>query len=146
MEAYEKHEAKCKQLKIENAQYLNEFTEYLTQKELAEKTIQKHVTNIDFYLNTYLHHEAPLSAGDGTKYIHHFLGYWFIYKALWSSEARIKENITSFKHFYKFMLGKSYITADQHSELLLDIKENKEDWFQAMKEYDDPDSSFEDIW
>jgi len=55
------------------------------QKILSKKTIDKHVSNVDFYINDFLLYEDAIEAADGVSSMGMFLGYWFIRKAMWSS-------------------------------------------------------------
>jgi hypothetical protein len=48
--------------------------------------------------NDYLLYEDALEAKDGVDAVSWFLGDWFIRKAMWSSQASIKENAASLKN------------------------------------------------
>jgi hypothetical protein len=65
---------------------------------------------------------------------------------MWSSVSAIKENITSLKHFYTFLNSIGEIDSAQLTELKENIKEYKNDWFEASQRYDDPDADFDDDW
>lgn len=51
---YEEYECECERVKEENKPYLEMFEASLEEAGLSNKTIRRHVTNIDFYLNVYL--------------------------------------------------------------------------------------------
>ena len=51
MEDYEKLQEKNEK---RNKKYLNAFENYLKNQGLTTKTINKHLSNVDFYLNDYL--------------------------------------------------------------------------------------------
>ena len=113
---------------------------------LSEKTINKHTSNIDFFRNAYLAHQEKndseedielCQAEDGIEMVDDFLGYWFIKKAMWSSENSIKENITSIKKFYTFMQSLNLISKEDLKMLNDIIKENKKDWIDAVNRYND---------
>lgn len=146
MNDYEQYESECKKRKTENVDILHRFTEYLESKKLSKKTITKHVCNIDFYINDFLLYEEPLKPSEGVTRLDHFLGYWFIKKALWASVTSIKENITSLKHFYTHLHQIGDITAEELYEMKLDIKENKDEWFEALRAFDNPDDNLYDLW
>ena len=48
----ENYEEECKKIRTENAKLLELFATDLDG--LSEKTIQRHLRNVDFYINTYL--------------------------------------------------------------------------------------------
>lgn len=47
---------------------------------LSKSTIRKHLSNVDFYINTYLLREEALDMEQGCIKIGMFLGYYFIHK------------------------------------------------------------------
>ena len=85
-------------------------------------------------------------AEDGIRLVDEFLGYWFIRKAMWASESSIKSNIVTIKKFYTFMQSLGLISAEALKDLNDEIKENKQEWIDTVKRYDDPDVDFEDVW
>lgn len=140
----EDYEAKAAKIREQNEQLLDEFQQYLIDKQLSVKTINKHTDNIDFYINGFLLYDEVLEAKQGARAIGHFLGYWFIRKAMWSSVAQINENATSLKKFYTFMYERGDIDKETLDELKDTIKEEKPEWLETMQRYDDPfDMPFE---
>jgi len=88
-----------------------------------------------------------MPAKDGASRIGMFLGYWFIKKAMWANAAAIKQNATSLKKFYQFMMEKKEIEADELDEMKNDIKESMPEWLNRMNRYDDPDvEDIGEIW
>ena len=117
------------------------------QKILSKKTIDKHVSNVDFYINDFLLYEDAIEAADGVSSMGMFLGYWFIRKAMWSRKAAIKENAASLKKFYKFMLEKKKFSKESFEYLKETIKEDMPEWTATMERYDNPDiEDPEEIW
>jgi hypothetical protein len=146
MDKYEIFQSECKKIKKENRKLLKGFSQYLASRKLSKKTIDKHVSNIEFYINEFLLYEEPLTANDGVSRLDYFLGYWFIRKALWSSVSSIKEYITSLKHFYTFMHEIGEIGKEELLEMKEDIKESKDEWFETVRRYDDPNTNMDDVW
>jgi site-specific recombinase XerD len=146
MDEYERYEAECEKRKEENHTFLIGFTRYLENKKLSKKTIDKHVHNINFYINDFLLYESPEKAFDGVNQLNYFLGYWFIRKAMWASPASIKENITSLKHFYTYMNRIGQITDEELLDMKEEIKESKSEWIKTVIQYDDPDVDMGNIW
>jgi len=111
---------------------------------LSRKTINSHVSNIDFYINEFLLYEEATEAKDGAGSVNMFLGYWFIKKAMWASQSSIKSNATSLKKFYTFMHEKGLIDKQDLSDLKETIKEEMPGWLATLERYDDP--SIEEVW
>ncbi|MBM9614237.1 plasmid pRiA4b ORF-3 family protein [Desulfobulbus rhabdoformis] len=133
-------------LRKKNAPLLQQFEGYLAAKSLSRKTINKHVSNIDFYINEFLLYEESIEPPAGVEHVSSFLGFWFIRKALWASVASIKENITSLKHFYTFMESVGNVSQEDLDFMKEEIKSNKKEWFETVERYDDPNVDLEDIW
>ncbi len=138
MDSYEQYEKECARIREENEKLLDDFAEWLGEKTLAKKTIDRHIFNVEFYINEFLLYEEAIDVAEGIDGIGHFLGYWFIKKALWSSKSQIKSNATSLKKFYQFMLKKGKISEEAYEELKETIKENMQEWLDTMDRYDDP--------
>ena len=106
---------------------IKKFTEYLTiENKLKSKTLDKHISNISFFYESYLHQyeEMHLLDVEGAT-IEDFLGNWYIRKVLSSNKSEIVGILTSFKKFYKFLLDQGYITHDQYEEILAECKNPK---------------------
>ena len=144
---YEKYEMDCKKIRKENALLLDGFVSWLLKKGLKEKTISKHVSNIDFYINEFLLYEDAIKAKDGAYEVGMCLGYWFIRKAMWSSPAQIKSNAASLKKFYTFMHENGKVKKKDLDELKDRIKYEMPEWIATMKRYDDPSiTDMEEVW
>jgi len=144
MDDYKKYEIERKKIRKDNEQLLNEFEESLKSSGLSEKTINDHISNIDFYVNEYLLYEDANEAKDGVDAVDMFLGYWFIKKTMWASQSTIKGNATSLKKFYTFLYGKGLIEKAELVDLKETIKEGMPEWLATLERYDDP--SVEDVW
>ena len=56
---------------------------------------------------------------------------------MWLSSSQIKSNIASFKKFYKLLLSKVVISKTAYNDMIQIIKEEKDNWIRACKEYDE---------
>ena len=144
MDDYEKYEDDCKTIREANKVLLSDFEEWLKSSGLSKKTIDSHLSNIDFYVNEYLLYEDAAEAKDGIGAIGMFLGYWFIKKAMWASQSSIKGNATSLNKFYAFMYEKGLIDKEDLVDLKDTIKKGMPEWLATLERYDDP--SVEDVW
>ncbi len=144
---YEKYKKECKRIRKENKKLISGFETWLSAKGLSEKTIDKHTSNVDFYVNEFLLNEEPIEAKDGAGRINMFLGYWFIRKAMWASKTAIKENAASLKKFYQYLYQGEKVSKEAFSTLKESIKENKPEWLATMDRYNDPDiEDMEEVW
>jgi hypothetical protein len=144
---YEEFEEACVAIRKENEELLSAFGQWLGRTGISEKTIDKHVSNADFYVNEFLLYEDAVPAKDGPGHISMFLGYWFIRKAMWANTGAIKQNAVSLKKFYTFMLEKGLIENEDLEDFEKTIKDGMSEWLETMKRYDDPDiTDPEEIW
>ena len=75
MDDYEKYEEDCKKIRKTNESLLNEYEVLLQTSGLSEKTINSHLSNIDFYINEYLLYEDATEAKDGAGAAGMFLNF-----------------------------------------------------------------------
>lgn len=139
-------EKKVQAIRKDNKFILERFKTYLRDKKLSKATIDKHLGNIDFFINDYLLYHQPTLAKEGSEVVGCFLGNWFIRKAMWASVTSINENITSIKKFYQFMYEIGEIEKDDLFELNEEVKNCKNEWIKNIKMYDNPNIDIEDIW
>ena len=144
MNDYEKYEIECDEIRAENEKLLEEFSLWLKKSGLTDKTVSQHNENASFYINEFLLYSDINEAKDGACSISMYLGYWFIKKAMWSSEASIKSNATSLKKFYTFMNEKGLVDNKTLQDLKDTIKEEMPEWLAAIRKYDD--LTINDIW
>ena len=144
MNGCEQYEEDCKRIREANERLLNDFGAWLKLSCLSEKTINNHISNIDFYINEYLLYEDATEAKDGVNAVGMFLGYWFIRKAMWASPWSIRGNAASIKKFYAFLQEKGLIDKEDLNDLEKEIKEDMPEWLATIARYDVP--SVEDAW
>jgi site-specific recombinase XerD len=133
-EAYEKERDAIREI---NGLHLQGFEKWLKNNELSEKTIDRHVSNVDFYINEFLCYYDAQDVREGCYSVSSFLGDWFIRKAMWSSCSGIKSNAASFKKFYAYMLAVNVIEQKDYNILCEAIKEEITEWLDAMRCYDE---------
>ncbi len=129
---------------------IKKFTEYLTiENKLKSKTIDKHISTISFFYETYLHQYEEMHLLDVEGFtIEDFLGNWYIRKVLSSNKGEIVEILTSFKKFYKFLLDQGYIMHDQYEEILAECKNPKKYYlrFTSYSKIDFDQEEGENSW
>ena len=144
---YEQYEIECEKIRGANEKLLEDFEHWLRQSNLSDKTIHTHLENIDFYINEYLLYEDAIEPQDGIDQVGMFLGYWFIRKAMWASEASIKSNAASLKKFYTYLAERGLVTNEDVASLKETIKEEMSEWLTTLGRYDDPSiTDMEEVW
>tara|TARA_R110001583_G_scaffold24456_5_gene89175 strand:+ start:1569 stop:1982 length:414 start_codon:yes stop_codon:yes gene_type:complete len=133
--AYKEYELGCEKAREANLKLLDEFKDYLVSKSLTPKTIRRHVTNMEFYANSYLLRYDVVPVEKGALQIRGFLGDYFIRTACWGSSNAVKENIGSFKKFYAYLNEMGYTSNDDFGMMKEIIKEEKEDWCALADRY-----------
>ena len=147
MDNYAQYEADCKEIRQANDGLVAEFETWLRSSGLSDKTINNHLSNIDFYINEYLLYEGAVKAEDGVDAVSMFLGYWFIKKAMWASRASIRSNAASLKKFYTLLFEKGLVGKDDLDDLKTTIKEGMPEWLATMDRYDDVSiENMDDVW
>ena len=134
---FEEYEEKCKLIKQENESLLEMFEKDL--EGLNPKTINRHLTSVDFYINTYLLREDAYDFTHGIWDIDDYLGYFFIRKCMWSTPGNIKSTAASIKKFYQCMLKQEMIQKADYEYLCETIKDNMWKWQSDCEIYNDPD-------
>lgn len=132
---YLEYEQAVEKIREQNEQYLQLFYNDLVSRGLTDKTIRKHLDNVNFYINEFLCYYQPQTMEVGCYEIGSFLGDWFIRKAMWSNPTSIKSNCSSIKKFYQCMLLHGLITFKDLRELEDTIKEEKDEWIARVEEY-----------
>ncbi len=142
---YETYEKECAKIKAQNQELLTAFRAYLEASRLSQKTVKKHLYNIDFYINEFLLYEELQQPEEGVRKLNYFFGYWFIRKAMWASVNSIKENIASLKKFYAFLEREGRLDPDHYLDMLEEVKESRQEWIEGLIAYDTGFSSA-DMW
>lgn len=119
-----------------NDKYLKMFETYLKKKKLTDKTIRKHISNVDFYLNYYLVYYDVVKMEDGISNVFEFFDDWFIRKSTWASSTSIRENAASLKKFYGYMKECNLVSDEDYSRLCEILKYNMEDFLNSLEEYE----------
>jgi len=141
MSDYEAYEKAVEEIRRKNEAHLMGFEAWLTNKGLSRKTIHNHLSNVEFYINSYLCRYDALDVTHGCRSIGGFLGDWFIRKALWSSRATIKSTAASIKKFYAYLLEEGVVTQEDYNDLIETIKDEMPDWLEEMDQNDSMDLS-----
>ncbi len=131
------YDKKVEENRKRNEKYMKGFELWLNEKGLAKKTIRKHLSNVDLYINDYLNYYDITLVEEGMSSVYSFLNGWFIEKCLWASRNSIKETATSIKKFYQYMSENNYVAVNDYKEMCDCIKENMDEFLDQVDAFDD---------
>jgi len=129
------YDAQVRAIRAYNQPLLDDFEVWLEQSGLSEKTVETHVSNIDFFTN-YLVYYQPLKkldeANSGDVWM--FLADWFPRKALWSSVTSVKSYLASFKKFFQWMGETGRVSPQTFADVLNTLKEDRDAFLRRVAE------------
>lgn len=137
---YDEYLINCENIRKTNSHLLNLFFDYLKKSGISNKTIDRHLSNVDFYINDFLLRTDAYSMEHGVSMIDDFLGDFFIRKCMWSTPGNIKTTATSIKKFYKCMLEYEKISKTDYDYLCAKIKNSMPIWQERCAIYNDADA------
>lgn len=132
--SFENFEVESKSIQKENDELIEGFAVWLQGSSLKEKTISKHISNVDFYINDFLLYDDCICAKDGILSLNGFFNWYFPRKAMWSSSSSTKDFVASLKKFYKFLSEINIIEASDYMFLLAMIKQDMPEWLEHYKD------------
>lgn len=137
---YDQYLEECKKVKERNYLLLDLFKEDLIQSGLKDKTISRHLSNVDFYINEFLLYYDAYPMEEGLNMLDDYLGSFYIRKCLWSTPGNIKSTAASIKKFYKSMVDHGEIDKEDYYDLCSLIKDSMDIWQMDCAIYNDPES------
>jgi len=129
-------EKKIEENKKRNKKFMKEFEEYLKEKNLKDKTIKKHLSNVDLFINDYLNYYDIETTEEGINSVYSFLSGWFIEKCMWATVYTTKETAASIKKFYAYMSEKGYVKKEDYKELCEELKDSMDEILEYLDAFD----------
>ena len=129
-------EKKIEENKKRNKKFMKEFEEYLKEKNLKDKTIKKHLSNVDLFINDYLNYYDIETPEEGINSVYSFLSGWFIEKCMWATVYTTKETAASIKKFYAYMIEKGYVKKEDYKELCEELKDSMDEILEYLDAFD----------
>lgn len=129
-------EKKIEENKKRNKKFMKEFEEYLKEKNLKDKTIKKHLSNVDLFINDYLNYYDVETAEEGITSVYSFLSGWFIEKCMWATPYTTKEEAASIKKFYAYMSEKGYVEKEDYKSLCEELKDSMDEILDTLEAFD----------
>ena len=129
-------ERKIKENQTRNKKFMKEFEEWLKEKSLSDKTIKKHLSNVDLFINDYLNYYDVETAEEGINSVYSFLSGWFIEKCMWATPYTTKEEAASIKKFYAYMSEKGYVEKEDYKFLCEELKDSMDEILDTLEAFD----------
>ena len=129
-------EKKIKENQTRNKKFIKEFEEWLKEKSLSDKTIKKHISNVDIFINDYLNYYDIETAEEGITSVYSFLNGWFIEKCMWATPYTTKEEAASIKKFYAYMSEKGYVEKEDYKFLCEELKDSMDEILEYLDAFD----------
>ena len=129
-------EKKIEENKKRNKKFMKELEEYLKEKNLKDKTIKKHLSNVDLFINDYLNYYDIETPEEGINSVYSFLSGWFIEKCMWATVYTTKETAASIKKFYAYMSEKGYVKKEDYKELCEELKDSMDEILEYLDAFD----------
>lgn len=137
---YDQYLKECKKIKERNYLLLDLFKDDLIQSGLKDKTISRHLSNVEFYINEFLLYMDAYPMEEGLNMLGDYLGNFYIRKCLWSTPGNIKSTATSIKKFYKSMVDHGKVDKEDYYDLCSLINDSMDIWQMDCAIYNDPES------
>lgn len=129
-------EKKIKENQTRNKKFIKEFEEWLKEKSLSDKTIKKHISNVEIFINDYLNYYDIETAEEGITSVYSFLNGWFIEKCMWATPYTTKEEAASIKKFYAYMSEKGYVEKEDYKFLCEELKDSMDEILDTLEAFD----------
>lgn len=121
-----------------NEKMLAAFKEYMiTVKGLSEKTVKRHIEQLDFYLTIYLTEYEQATPMNSTDAAGNFLGDFFVRKNLMSSHTSLKQNGSALKKLYQFLYEAGEISKIDLTEINESIRTGTQEGEEYLSLTDD---------
>jgi site-specific recombinase XerD len=126
------HDAQVQAIQAYNKPILDGFQSWLEQSNLAQKTANRYVKNIQLF-TLYLVYYEPLKKLDEANScdVQIFLARWFPCKVGWSVTG-ITLHLASFKKFFQWMGETGRISPKTVTDVLTTLKNNRDKFFRAI--------------
>lgn len=116
-----------------NEYVISLFRGSLAKEEYTSKTIEKHINNVELYLDFLAFNlEKDYKDGVQSDCLSQFFGYHLIYKCGFKANA-MKEMSASLKKLYQYLLNNNEISSSDYEEMKFVLKESMEDWIEESE-------------
>lgn len=115
----------------ENEEYLKIFRKYLHEEGLNEKTINRHINHVDYYINNYLLIGMPQKMEKGCSFdACNFIESYVNERVIPASKNNVNLFSTSILKFYKCMLKNGFVEEKDFDDLKWSLSECKDEMIE----------------
>lgn len=118
-----------------NENFIKLFEKSLKEEKLSERTINKHLDNIDLFINDYLNHYDTYKMEEGPYHFYDLFSYWFPIKIAYSSETLLKSLLTTVKKFYKCMVENNLVDKEMYDYAISSVNQNFDEFIDILHQY-----------
>lgn len=126
--SYDKFEEEAITIIDQNTELLKGYSDWLRISGLKDSTIDRHVSNVNFYINEYLISDDLTPAKEGMVCLGGFFNCFFPRKVMWSSVSSVKSSVASFKKFYLYLAESGSVDTLEYGHMLNAIKAEMPHW------------------
>ena len=127
----------------ENEQYFILFKKEMEAEGLCKKTIEKHLSNAEFFVNDYLNFYEVNDMPYGLKCAFDFFEYFYPRKYL-GSPYSCGVMMTSLCKFYKVMAKHNLVDLVETAAFIDEIKDSRKEWMELNRIGEDDDECIDD--
>ena len=132
-----KHSGDSHNLKHDAELTLSDIDTWLHEQGLKQKTIDRHLESMRFFLLTYLPTSSARTVADGCKYATDFLGYFLLRKCADVSVTSMKQDAASLKKLYRYLVDMGRLDWEPYNEMCSAIKRGLPQWLDALRALDE---------
>lgn len=117
----------------ENKKYFDLFEKHMRDEGLSERVINRHLKNVDFYVNHFINHYEIYDMNKGCYELDTYFGPYYSNLKPYFTKYTLNENISAIKKFYKLMHENNYVSNDDYDNLLSTIRICKDEWLDLIE-------------
>ncbi len=134
------------ELQKRNEDLIEAFLSKLESQGMSSSTVDRHYTNIYFFLIIFMFNHYGTSAEKGIRFIPEFMTDFFIRRAMWATEKTLNSMCATLNKFYQFLHERGEITKGDMAFAQSIIKYNRQDWVETLLSDDEDDGNWHDIF
>ena len=119
------------EIRKENEKYLAIFQEYLESFGVSRSLIERHILNVDGYLNDYLADEENREMKNSVRDLEPYIKNIYFEMAQ-TNEETLEKFIKSMNLFYRCMHDSGFMSDQMYGLYEWLVKNNKKEWIEKM--------------
>jgi hypothetical protein len=130
------YDQEVKAIQQYNKPILDEFRQWLEDKNLSNPVIRKHVSNINLFTHYLVYYDPLKKLDEASSFdVYMFMENWYPRKVSSPSRNNVQSNTASLRKIFRFMVETKRINQEREIAVRETLKENKEAFLQAKSYY-----------